>query len=312
MTKKQFKPNIFVDDEFFIGEKTNDVFKEVTFIYDTHKWEGLLPRLLIKQGLELTSEEFVNQIEDNYKLLNPDNKAGWVGESDKRWSDKNSETYKVLLGLYSGKWECRVCGPVPKVNPQPAARLGALKKQGYIIGSKRRYCTSCSKKTMHDILIMLPDIEKRFQKGNELRKPMSNQLKERIKKVLGYKEVCFNVKRSPVELIIDHKFPSQRWIVPESDNPNAMSEADITKKFQLLSNQTNMWKSRYCDTCVKTQVRGDFMGLGWFYKGTSKWEGKTSSDEDGCVGCPWYDLIKWKDELNKQTLQELNRQTLKE
>ena len=73
--------------------------------------------------------------------------------------------------------------------------------------------------------------------------------------------------RSEVELLVDHKFPSQRWTKPESDNPNDMLEMDITNKFQLLSNQTNMYKSRYCDTCVKTGKRASFMGIKWYYAG---------------------------------------------
>lgn len=289
-------------DEFFIAEKTSDVFMEVEFEYKTEKWEGLLPKFLKFQGLDLTEEDFYNSVEESYNILNPDNRKKWITESDLLWTatQKQTQTYKVLRALYSGNWECRVCGPVPAENPQPAARLGALKKQGYIIGSKRRQCSSCSKKTMHDILVMLPKIQSKFEDGNELRASMSEKLKERIKKLLGKKEVCFNVKRTSVELIVDHKFPSQRWITKESANPDDMPETEIRKKFQLLSNQTNMWKSRYCDTCVKTGKRGDFMGTKWYYQGDENWNGKTENDENGCVGCPWYDLELWKEKLNEK------------
>lgn len=289
-------------EDFFIAEKTSDVFMEVEFEYETQKWKGLLPKFLKFQGLDLTEEDFYNSVEESYNILNPANRLKWIKESDLLWSAKQKETqtYKVLRALHSGNWECRVCGPVPAENPQPAARLGALKKQGYIIGSKRRQCTSCSKKTMHDILVMLPKIQSKFEDGNELRAPMSEKLKERIKKVLGKKEVCFNVKRTSVELIVDHKFPSQRWITKETANPDDMPEADIRKKFQLLSNQTNMWKSRFCDSCVKTGKRGDFMGTKWYYEGDENWNGKTENDENGCVGCPWYDLELWKEKLEEK------------
>ena len=294
MAKKQIKPYITIDGEYFIPEKTSDVFMEVEFEYQVKKWQGALPKFLEKQGLDLTDEEFDSLLEENYDLLHPDNREAWILESDAKWADKTSATYKVLAALYSGDWECRVCGPVPQVNPQPAARLRDLKKRGYIIGSRRRSCGTCGQKTMHDILVMLPSIETRFEHGNELRKPMSEILKKRIKSVLGYREVCFNVVRSEVELLVDHKFPSQRWNEPETDNPNDMSVADIKKKFQLLSNQTNMWKSRYCDTCFKTGKRGDYMGLKWYYEGDENWAGETAFDENGCVGCPWYDLELWK------------------
>ena len=172
MAKKQIKEYIIIDDEYFLAEKTSDVFKEVEFKYQTKSWDGVLPKFLEKQGLDLTDAEFDNLIEENYELLNPIHKENWINESDDTWNDKTSATYKVLAALYSGDWECRVCGPVPNVNPQPAARLRDLKKRGYIIGSKRKQCVSCNQKTMHDILVMLPSIEKRFDHGNELRKPM--------------------------------------------------------------------------------------------------------------------------------------------
>lgn len=301
MAKKQVNPHIVTETEYFIPEKTSDVFMEVEFKYQVKNWYGALPKFLEKQGLDLTDEEFDNLLEENYDLLHPDNKDGWILESDAKWNDKNSATYKVLAALYTGEWECRVCGPVPQVNPQPAARLRDLKKRGYIIGSRRKFCGTCNQKTMHDILVMLPSIETRFDHGNELRKPMSDILKRRIKSILGYREVCFNVVRSDVELLVDHKFPSQRWSEPESDNPNDMSEVAIRRKFQLLSNQTNMWKSRYCDTCVKTGKRGDFMGTKWYYAGNENWEAKTPNDENGCIGCPWYDLELWKSKLIEST-----------
>src|SRR5690606_41582862 len=77
-------------------------------------------------------------------------------------------------------------------------------------------------------------------------------------------------------------FRSQRWITKESANPDDMPETEIRKKFQLLSNQTNMWKSRYCDTCVKTGKRGDFMGTKWFYAGDENW-GRSEERRVGTV-----------------------------
>ncbi len=107
--------------------------------------------------------------------------------------------------------------------------------------------------------------------------------------------------KSEVELLVDHKFPSQRWNVPESDNPNDMSTLAIKAKFQLLSNQTNTWKSRYCDTCVKSGKRGEFMGTKWYFAGNENWQGTSEYDEDGCIGCPWYDLELWKTKLLEAT-----------
>lgn len=284
--------------EKFITEKKPDEYREVKFVYDNEVWEGCIPVKLEKQGMEFSDEELNELLEDFYKALDPDRKSEWIAASDRKWKagKERDQTYKVLKALYSGKWECRVCGPVPSVNPQPSARLTALRHKGYIIGCKRKHCPTCDKKQMHDILIMLPELQKRFTHGNDLRKPMSDKLKERIKKVLGKRDVCFNVERSSKELIVDHKFPSQRWLQPESDNPDDMPEQAIKEKFQILSNQTNMWKSRYCDRCVATGLRGEFMGVKWYYEGNEQWSGQ-KSDPKGCIGCPWFDLDLWKKKL---------------
>jgi hypothetical protein len=289
--------------EIFTAEKTNDKFVVVKFKYPGKVWNGVIPIRLVKQGLDIKEDDLEQFIVQNYPILDPSKKIAWIEESEKYWYDNNKQkgqTYDVLKALYSGEWECRVCGPVPKVNPQPAARLSSLKKMGYVIASKRLVCSNCKKNGMHDLLVMMPMIEPTFLNGNELRAPMSDNLKKRIKMILGHKEVCFNVKRTGNELLIDHKFPSQRWVSPESPNPDNMPEATIKRKFQLLSNQTNMWKSRYCDRCVKEGMRGDFMGIKWFYEGGECWQGKNIDDENGCVGCPWYDLEKWKNSFRSQ------------
>lgn len=68
-------------------------------------------------------------------------------------------------------------------------------------------------------------------------------------------------------MIIDHKFPSSRWVNGETVNETTMPEEEIKNKFQLLTNQTNLQKERYCKKCVSDGVRGDFLELSGFMKG---------------------------------------------
>ena len=37
----------------------------------------------------------------------------------------------------------------------------------------------------------------------------------------------------------------------------------------------------------------------FWYKGDEYWRGKNECDEEGCVGCFWYDPYRWREELNK-------------
>jgi hypothetical protein len=54
---------------------------------------------------------------------------------------------------------------------------------------------------------------------------------------------------------------------------------------------------------VSTGKRGNFFGIKWYYAGSETWEGTSKADENGCIGCPWYDLTKWKEEFNKYLAQ---------
>ena len=288
--------------ELFTVEKMEDKFYEVKFKYDDNIWEGVIPSFLVYQAFQLDDnirDEFIAKC---YEYLNPKNQENWIKISNTYWKEvlnrnfSNDQTYDVLKALYSGIWECRVCGPVKQVNPQPSSRLRDLKKFGYVIGSKRRHCRLCDKSTMHDILVMIKIFDISQTKS---RHSISPKLAKKIKKSLNYIEVCFDVRRPEKELIIDHKFPSQRWTSGETKNPNDMSDKEIHQKFQLLSNQTNLLKSRVCDRCVKEGIRGSFMGISWYYSGDEFWRGEHKSDENGCIGCPWYDLAHWKSELKK-------------
>lgn len=296
---RKLNENITLLSEF-TQEKMEDRFIEVIFNYKDTNWYGVLPTFMVYQGFKIENDIELNELAlKSYEILNPENKEKWLNIKESYWADKKKgPTYDVLNALVSGNWECRVCGPVPAVNPQPSARLRDLKKMGYIISSKRINCKNCNKTTMHDILIMLPRTDS--DSSAKVRTAMSENLKKRIKALFNHKEACFNVTRTDKELIIDHKFPSQRWTTSESKNPDSMTDSQIRNKFQLLSNQTNLWKSRYCDRCVSENIRGDFMGINWFYEGTSVWQGKNKSDENGCFGCPWYDLERWKAELSKK------------
>ncbi|MDR2341801.1 MAG: hypothetical protein LBD84_02000 [Campylobacteraceae bacterium] len=66
----------------------------------------------------------------------------------------------------------------------------------------------------------------------------------------------------------------------------------------LLSRNNNLWKSRQCETCLRTKKRGSFPGIYFWYKGDEIWHGATDYDENGCIGCFWYDPYTWREELN--------------
>lgn len=281
--------------ENFTVSKTDNIFTEVYFTYaDGSVWEGCFPVYYPPLSVQFEKSEIRDLLPDVYDQLSPTSATASAEKTRKRWpSGTSSETYKVFESLLSGKWECRSCG-AGKINDQPPARIRDIKKRGFIIATRTKYCQTCSQKKYHDILLTC---EINGEKRSEFRKPISAKMKRKIISVLGAKDVFFDVKRPEGEFVIDHKFPSQRWEDEESDNVY-LSDQEIRDKFQLLTNQSNMLKSRLCDQCCRTNIRPGFLGIKWFYQGDENW---TSNDEmGGCYGCPWFDLEHWKKAIKKQ------------
>lgn len=293
---KSLGTKINIQEEPFLVSKTSDTFHEVRFEYDQNKiWTGCVPNTYKELSLKMSFEDVCSNLERWYEELRYENRPELKRQAISKWgnsSPENTETGRVFLKLLQGnnEWVCRTCG-TGKINDQPAARIRDIKKRGYIIATKTRSCSTCNITTYQDMLILL---SVNAQKRPEFRKPIDEATKKRIISVLNYKDAVFDVVRTAREFVIDHKFPSQRWDKVESRNHAHMSEDEIRAKFQLLTNQTNMLKSRFCDDCVKTGSRATFMGIAWYHSGNDKWVGDAMGNELGCKGCAWYDVDLWR------------------
>lgn len=298
---KKFNPNVKTGELFQI-HGMQDYYLGVTFRYTAKTWNGAIPIKSKYQGTDipLTLDDVKSWTLQCYTELDPGKNQVWQNEQRQFWGNRQAFDTQAVFDALNGmesltKWQCRKCGPVPQSNPQPAARIKALKQMGYYIATIKRECATCGGKQFFDLLIRLP----RNAANNEKRFTISVSLQNRIKGVLPLKDACFDSPQMPSELIIDHKFPSSRWVNGETVNETAMSDEEIKHKFQLLTNQTNLQKERYCKRCVSTGIRGDFFGIKWFYDGDENWSGSSKADERGCVGCCWYDLEVWKEKFNQ-------------
>ena len=290
-------------------DKMQDIFLEVTFRYHTNIWNGAIPLFAKYQGVKvtLTKTDVYDWAGHCYAELDPGRCEVWQKEQNQFWEGKNAYSTQTVFNALNGKdvatkWLCRICGPVPKVNPQSAARIKKLKQYGYCVATKRQHCTNCGKDTHHDLLVRLS----RQAANNEKRMAMPKSLEKRIKQLFFHKDACFDNILSDRELVIDHKFPSSRWVQGEEVNDIKMTDREIMQKFQLLTNQINLQKERYCQRCVLKGVRGDFFGIVWYYDGDNIWRGNSKADEKGCVGCCWYDIVLWKNKLTEHLNKLLN------
>jgi len=198
---------------------------------------------------------------------------------------------KVFTILSDGEWHC---GKHELPGTQPAKAIQIIRQHGFKIENKTIYCDVCEDKTVHRKLISIEPAHPSF-----IRQQVPAKLRKRALKYYENTEAITLRKMNPNQLEVDHRFPQVRWSKDESYDPE-MPEAELLAKFQLLTRQHNLWKSRYCERCVKTGERGTFIGIDFFYEGGPTWEPDIPyDDERGCYGCFWYNPEIWRQKLNK-------------
>lgn len=167
-----------------------------------------------------------------------------------------------------------------------------------MIETDSKYCNNCQKITRQDS--WTGEIKSSNSAAN-----IPNSLAQRILKVYSYTDVIEQRQRSAHELVIDHRFPMERWRESEPPHLTSMTEDEIKKKFQLLKKDTagnhNLLKSRSCERCIKTGKRGTPFGIKFWYTRGEEWPSvhqRGGEAEAGCVGCGWYNFEVWRDALN--------------
>ncbi len=227
-------------------------------------------------------------------------------ETIKSQIKKDSTQYKVFNLLSDRKWHCRECEGKKIGSGQYAGgggiqglQRGTRNRPGLAIETEKRYCENCQ-------MIRLGDRWTGEIKSANSAANIPASLVQRILEVYSYIDVIEKRQRPAHELIIDHRFPMERWGESESPHLASMSDEEIKKKFQLLkkdsSGNHNLLKSRSCERCIKTGKRGTPFGIRFWYKGREDWPSvhqRGAEAEEGCVGCGWYNFEAWRDALNQ-------------
>ena len=279
--------------------KASEIYIDVEFFFPDKKinWIGSIPIEYRRTGVSFeTSEEIADYIKKVYLLLNPRNYESWLTEQINFWDKSNKEkTRPFFEGLKDNNWKCVYC-ELPK-NPNFARRIQDLKEFGYTISTNTKmFCKNCKVNTTHLILLQLP------RGGITGYETWSPKLRKKIVSTLNEYDVYEDRKNH--SLLPDHKFPEIRWDEhTREENDDEMSEDEIKSKFQLLSNQRNQQKREVCRYCYQNNKRGYPYNIKFFYEGDENWPKnvpiKGKNAEKGCIGCGWYDLNRWKKELNK-------------
>lgn len=184
-------------------------------------------------------------------------------------------------------------------NPNFARRIQDIKECGYTVSTHINYhCPVCNNSRSTRLLLLPINRVERAGNGYETWSPA---LRARIIRMLGGIDVYENTPSK--NCLPDHKFSEIRWDNDtKSENPASMTDQEIKDKFQLLSNQRNQQKREVCRNCFQTGNRGTIYGISYFYEGEATWNpqipSKGKSAEQGCIGCPWYDIARWRKELH--------------
>lgn len=219
---------------------------------------------------------------------------------------KDTLQKKYFLILKDKEWHCRDCAQKQTGSRQIAGgggiqglQRGTKTRPGLVIESRDDYCNQCQQNSKWDRWTG------EFTESSSA-SGIPRQLQTQIYEHYEYIDSIEQRERQPHELVIDHRFPMERWNAAEETNPPVMSEDEIQKKFQLLkkddSGNHNLLKSRACERCLKTGKRGYPMGIKFYYEGNENWPencpAKGPEAEQGCIGCGWYDLQAWRNALN--------------
>lgn len=282
--------------------KATERYVRVKFTYkDTQTiWDGYVPIEYRRTGTNIDfndKDALHTHLNYIYIAMDPKNLSDWNKEQEQFWKTKPkaSVTKEFFDTLAKGGWKCGACD-MPR-NPNPQRRIQDLKEYGYTIATDlSRFCPKCKRNTSQRILLPIPRVG---SQGNGY-ETWSQELRKKIIKVLGGIDVYEGT--SSVHLLPDHKFSEIRWDEnTKVENPDTMTPEEIKAKFQLLTNQRNQQKREVCRNCFQTGKRGTIYGISYFYEGDENWDIsipiKGKEAEKGCIGCPWYDIQKWREHL---------------
>lgn len=282
--------------------KASERYVDVTFFYEHNfQWELSVPIEYRRTGINIEQEdEITSYIKEVYDLCNPKNWEKWRREQSIFWKDKQKketwELFNILQKTF--QWTCITCN---YNNSNWARRNQDLKEMGYTIATKLNCnCDQCNQKR-RTFILLLP-LPRGSISGYEAWNP---DLRNKIISVLNNHDVYEDKQVKKESLLPDHKFPEIRWdLSTRRDSLEDLTEEEIKRDFQLMTNQRNLQKREVCRKCYQTGERGTPFGIEFWYEGNRQWDqnipttGKEA--EKGCIGCGWYDLEKWRKALNEK------------
>ena len=282
--------------------KASERYVDVIVKYGVRTLDWSIPIEYRRTGTDLTEateQELEEYIVQACAACEPENWDKWIELQSEFWRNKpNAATTKSFFDalVQSGFGWCSVDSELP-ANPNWARRIQDIKELGYTLATDTaKIDEKTGKRATHILLLPLP------RGGISGYETWSAALRERIIKRLGIYD-AFEAKAGRKDALLpDHKFPEIRWdATTRRDTLEDLTDEEIGRDFQLLTNQRNQQKREVCRRCYQENKRGYPFGVKYFYEGNEQWPEAVpksgSRAEAGCVGCGWYDLEKWRQSI---------------
>ena len=282
--------------------KASERYIDLTFNYpDAASWQGSIPIEYRRTGTELTGPaEIAEYLLQCYDFCHPKNWPDWMQEQQEFWKNKPkaTETKAFFDAMLSFEWRCVNCQML--ANPNWARRIQDIKEMGYTLATDTaKFCPTCRSAKTHLLLVPIP------RGGLTGYEAWSPALRKRIIILLRGYDV-YEARAGRLDgLLPDHKFPEIRWDdATRRESLKNLTNDEIRRDFQLMSNQRNQQKREVCRACFQTNKRGAPFGIHYYYAGDEMWPASVprrgSDAQKGCVGCGWYDMAQWRDSLNQK------------
>lgn len=284
--------------------KASEEYIEVVFNYEetSVKWD--IPIEYRRTGTHLadkTDAEILAYLTSVYELCNPKKWSVFVDNQKSHWADlKRADVTKSFFDVLVKSFTWKSVKSDFPVNPNWARRIQDLKEMGYTISTHtNKLDRKTGRNCTHLLLIPLP---RGASTGYETWTPA---MRARIINVLGGVNAYEGKRTKADALLPDHKFPEIRWDEKtKREDLSTLTDNEIRRDFQLLTNQQNLQKREVCRSCYQTGDRAYPFDIRFFYKGKPKWDVsipiRGDGARDGCIGCGWYDFEAWRMALNKR------------
>lgn len=183
----------------------------------------------------------------------------YLKESSLAQAPKTQAILNILLENPSGVLRCCLRDKLRerKIDiGQPAAQIRNLRSSGLNIPKlAKSYCE------VHKVLETMDRIDSPYLTGNDyLRINHTPKDALLIRRALGERDAFTGIKVSTA-LEIDHRVPIGRKRVSEETKENKVDANDssaINTRYQVLTRENNLYKSRICEKCVKENVKPAF------------------------------------------------------